>query len=200
MKLHEKLRYLVDERGRGAQARLAEITGDARPTISKWLSGKQEPPKHKLKPIADFFGVTVDYLLDDTQDKPLLRYAPLIGLASCGVPTESFNLVNEYVPIPPGIDPEGVYAVTAFGDSMHPTISDGETVLCSAKKPPSNGTIVHYTYNGESGIKKIIYNQDGSVTLMPLNMDCPGCTPIHIPKENVGDLIARRCITAYKML
>ena len=200
MTLHEKLRYLVDERGRGTQARLAELTGDARPTISKWLSGKQEPPKHKLKKIADFFGVTVDYLLDDSQDMPIVRYAPLIGLASCGVPVESFPMTDEYVPIPPGIDPEGTYAVKAFGDSMYPTISDGETVLCSTKKPPSNGTIVHYTFDGESGIKKIIYNSDGSITLMPLNMDCDGCTPIHIPKERVEDLIARRCVTAFKLL
>lgn len=200
MKLHEKLRMLVDERGRGTQARLAELTGDARSTVNKWLSGKQPPPKHKLKKIADFFGVTIDYLLDDTQEIPITRYAPLIGVASCGVPLGSFPISDEYVSIPPDIDPEGTYAVRAYGDSMYPKIEDGEIVLCSTKKPPSNGTIVHYTYNGDSGIKKIIYNKDGSATLMPLNLDCDGCTPIHIPADNIDDLIARRCVFVYKKL
>jgi SOS-response transcriptional repressor LexA len=200
MNIHEKLAYLVKQKGRGAQARLAETTNDERSTINKWITGKQSVPKSKLKTIADFFGVTVDYLLDDTQEKPITRYVPKIGVASCGVPTTSFFASDEYVPVPPGIDPEGVYAVEAIGDSMFPKISEGETIFCNTKRPIHDGDIVHYTFDGESGIKVFRKSNDGGVMLLPVNQECDGCAPIAIPKNRLNDLSMSKCVGVYKLL
>lgn len=201
MQIHEKLKMLLKQKGRGSQAKLAKMLGEDTGFVSRWVSGKQPIPRNKLKAVANFLGVTVDYLLDDSQEKPAIRLVPLIGKASCGVPSDHFYDENyEYVEAPFDIDPEGVYAVEAFGDSMHPKIEDGETVLCDTKRPIHSGDIVHYTFDGESGIKKIIKNPDGSVTLMPLNEDCPDCNPIFIPKERANDLHAVKCVRVYKVL
>lgn len=48
------------------QKRLAEHIGASQGNISDWKSGKAVPASEKLCAIADFFGVTVDYLLGRT--------------------------------------------------------------------------------------------------------------------------------------
>ncbi len=200
MKTHEKLKMLLSEKGRGAQAQLAKMLGEDKAFVSRWVSGKQTIPKSKLKQVANYLNVTVDYLLDDTQELPLNRYVPLIGEASCGVPQQAFFESDEYMAVPPGVDPTHAYAVRAVGDSMHPTISDGEIVICDTSKPPSDNAIVHYTFDGESGIKRIKRQDDGSVLLLPDNPGCPDCKPILIPKERVNELYTARCTRVFRAL
>lgn len=43
--------------------KVGKETGIARSTLSDWKNGKSTPKQDKLKKIADYFGVTVDYLL-----------------------------------------------------------------------------------------------------------------------------------------
>lgn len=200
MKTHEKLKMLLKEKGRGSQAELARILNEDKGFVSRWVSGKQEIPKNKMKIVAEFLNVTMDYLYDDNQDIPLNRYIPMIGKASCGVPTSHYYENAEYIACPMDVDASSAYAVEAFGDSMHPTIADGETVVCDTKKPPIDNSIVHYTYDGESGIKRLKRQKDGSIILLPDNPNCEGCEPIIIPKDAASDLYIARCTKVFKSL
>lgn len=56
-----RLRELRKERGLG-QIKLAEILGVSKSIISLWEIGTCEPTLSKLKEMARFFGVTIDYL------------------------------------------------------------------------------------------------------------------------------------------
>ena len=199
MKTHEKLEKLLKEKGRGSQARLAEYVGENKGFVNRWVKGKQTIPKSKLHQVAKFLGVSVDYLLDDSQEIPINRYIPVIGYASCGVPTNHFyDDAVEYMAAPSDIDPNTSYAVRAMGESMEPEIPDGSIAICDTKKPPSNNKIVHYTYDGESGLKRISRQSDGSILLIPDNKECEGCNIIHIPKERAKELHAVRVVSIYK--
>ena len=44
--------------------RVAKETGIVRSTFTDWKSGKSEPKTEKLKKIADFFGVSIDFFLE----------------------------------------------------------------------------------------------------------------------------------------
>ena len=201
MKMHEKLKMLLKEKGRGSQAKLAKLLSEDKGFVSRWVSGKQEVPKSKLKQVANYLSVTVDYLLDDTQDIPLNRYIPMIGKASCGVPSNNFySDSDEYIAVPPNVDATSSYAVEASGDSMMPSISDGEIVICDTKKPPADNAIVHYTFDGESGIKRIKRQNDGSIILLPDNSNCEGCSPIVIPNDRTSELYIARCVRVFKIL
>lgn len=183
MSANEKLAMLIDEMGRGAQRRLAEHLGENPVNVNRWVKGTRPIPQKRLKDIAKFFGVSVDYLLDDDQTVPLSRFIPLIGEASCGVPMNSFyENADEWLPVPSELAGEGVYAVRAYGESMSPKIRHGDIVICDKEAEVRNGDIVHYTVdNSESGIKKILFSEDGmTVTLIPLNTDCENCNPITI--------------------
>lgn len=67
MKLHEKIFNQRKLRGM-SQEELAEKIGVSRQAVSKWETGEALPEIIKLKALADVFGVTTDFLLDDSKE------------------------------------------------------------------------------------------------------------------------------------
>ena len=47
---------------------VVKATGITKSTFSDWTSGRSKPKNDKLQKIADFFGVTIDYLMTGTED------------------------------------------------------------------------------------------------------------------------------------
>ncbi|MBO5944380.1 MAG: helix-turn-helix transcriptional regulator [Clostridia bacterium] len=68
MKLHEKITVYRKKCGL-SQETLAEKIGVSRQAVSKWETGDALPEITKLKSLADCFGVTVDFLLDENTDE-----------------------------------------------------------------------------------------------------------------------------------
>ena len=61
--LGTRINSLLDKKGM-TQKELAEALGIPRPaTINDWIKGRTEPKIHNLIAMADFFEVTVDYLV-----------------------------------------------------------------------------------------------------------------------------------------
>ena len=59
---------LCSERGVTAY-RVCKETGITTSTLSNWKAGRYTPKADKLKKIADFFGVSVEYLLTGKEDQ-----------------------------------------------------------------------------------------------------------------------------------
>lgn len=68
MKLDEKLVHLRKEKGL-TQLELAEAMSVSRQAVSKWEAGGAIPSTDKLKGLSDLFGVPVDFLLNDEEEK-----------------------------------------------------------------------------------------------------------------------------------
>lgn len=51
--------------------KVAKETGIATATLSDWKNGKSTPKADKMQKIADYFGVTLDYLLGNEQKENL---------------------------------------------------------------------------------------------------------------------------------
>lgn len=66
MKLYEKISFYRKKSGLSQEA-LAEKIGVSRQAVSKWETGDALPEVTKLKAIADLFGVTVDFLLNEDE-------------------------------------------------------------------------------------------------------------------------------------
>lgn len=49
--------------------KVSKATGIAGSTFSDWKSGRSTPKQDKLQKIADYFGVTVDYLMTGKEDE-----------------------------------------------------------------------------------------------------------------------------------
>ncbi len=69
MTLPEKLIYLR-KRGGMSQYDVADVLHISRQAISRWEAGASVPSTDNLRLISELYEVTVDYLLDDRQDKP----------------------------------------------------------------------------------------------------------------------------------
>lgn len=54
-----------------SQKAFGSIIGVAQNTISNWETEKREPDNESLKKMADYFGVSVDYILGRDEEKPI---------------------------------------------------------------------------------------------------------------------------------
>lgn len=61
--MYQKFKQLVKARGITTY-RVAKDIGLAPTVFSDWKSGKSKPKVDKLKKIADYFGVTIEYFLE----------------------------------------------------------------------------------------------------------------------------------------
>ena len=67
MNFSEKIYTLRKERGL-SQEQLAEELNVSRQAISKWESGRAVPETEKLLVISEYFGVSLDYLMKDSNE------------------------------------------------------------------------------------------------------------------------------------
>ena len=61
------LKIVLKERGITAY-KVAQDTGITTATLSSWKKGRYTPKREKLQKIADYFGVTVDYLMTGKEE------------------------------------------------------------------------------------------------------------------------------------
>jgi len=67
MAFHKKIKQLREYYGLN-QEQLGKIIGVSYSTISNYEQGVRQPDQEKLIKLADYFGVTIDYLLRDTSN------------------------------------------------------------------------------------------------------------------------------------
>ncbi len=168
------------------QQQLADVLCVDKTSISKWENGFNYPNQNIQLMIADYFGVTVDYLLgrDDTPSPTLTNaYVPdaivpfeVLGTikAGYGGAVEEYS-TGEYITIPiemlAGRPASDYFVLQVRGNSMYPKILDGDRVLVLRTDSVDSGTTAVVIYNGdEATIKKVIYNPgENWVDLVPNN-------------------------------
>lgn len=62
--MYSKYAKLRDEK-KITDYRVSEETGITKSTFSDWKSGRSKPKVDKLKILADYFGVSIEYFLED---------------------------------------------------------------------------------------------------------------------------------------
>lgn len=60
--------------------KVAKETGITQSTLSDWKRGRSTPKSDNMKKIADYFGVSVDYLMTGNDEKPEERPNPFSGI------------------------------------------------------------------------------------------------------------------------
>lgn len=63
--MYEKFKKLLDERNLTAY-QIAKDTGIRQSVFSNWKHGRSKPKVEKLQILANYFGVSLDYFLNDT--------------------------------------------------------------------------------------------------------------------------------------
>ena len=66
--MYEKFQVLLEKSNKTAYG-VAKDTGISTSTFSNWKNGRYTPKTDKLKILADYFGVSIEYFLEDNQEK-----------------------------------------------------------------------------------------------------------------------------------
>ena len=159
--------------------KVSKATGIAQSTFSDWKSGRSTPKADKLKKIAEFFGVSVSYLLGGDEEllgDPRVRRAfgarcavPIIGEIRAGSPiiTNETLLGYESADIDSA---EDYFYLRVRGDSMKDIgMVEGSIVLFHKQQYAENGDIVACLVGGESATVKRFRREHKRVYLMPEN-------------------------------
>lgn len=144
-------------------------------TIGMWETGKRIPDTETLKKIANYFNVTVDYLLGDSASDPspqpgIIR-VPVYGVIPAGIPMSAIEEVLDYEEMPSGRDTVGkeFFALKIKGDSMFPNYIDGDVVIFQKQDTCDSGKDCAVMVNGDDATFKRIERKPNGVMLKPLN-------------------------------
>lgn len=115
-------------------------------------------------------------ILDNSQDsnipKEEVRYAPLIGKVTAGIPITAVENIEEFIPIPhttAGPD-DNVFVLTIEGESMiEAGILDKDMVIVKQQNTAQNGEIVvAMTEENEATVKRF-FKEENYIRLQPEN-------------------------------
>ncbi|MBN8930254.1 MAG: helix-turn-helix transcriptional regulator [Rhodospirillales bacterium] len=182
--------------------RLARAMGVSPSAFRKWLKGEAEPSRERLVALASTAGVSVGWLATGEGEPPDLRpTSPGPGRMERDVPgLEEFVLLpsqdsvaaagaspqlpsdprgshymafrNDWVREEIGIDPAAIALERAVGDSMAPTIKDGDILLLdTTQRAFALFGIYVLEVDGERLVKRVQRKLDGSLVLISDNPD-----------------------------
>lgn len=132
---------------------------------------RANPEVPKIPIIAEFLGVEASSLLLGFSDEyASVKYVPIVGEASCGMPITNEYQENAKTYYHGDFWHKDLYALKACGDSMAPDIEDGDEVVCDPNVTVLDGDIVHYVIDNENAIKIYFENiHTNFIELIPYN-------------------------------
>lgn len=174
-----KIRELRKEKGL-TMKELADNVGVAESTVCLWENGKRLPDIERLKQVAQFFNVTLDYLLSEREyigvgENNFFRIddknpIPILGNVVAGVPIESQENLEGYIFISYGNNTE-YFALRVNGDSMvNVGIKDGSILVVHCQNVAENGDIIVAMVNGEQTVKRF-KKYNNNIFLAPENLN-----------------------------
>ena len=164
-------------------------------TYCNWENGKFEPDQESLSKLADFFGVSADYLLGRDEKSPLAKQGgrgvkiPVYGEIAAGIPIEAIEDIIDFEEITPEMAASGDYiALSVKGDSMAPRILEGDVVIIRRQETIESGEVAAVMVNGDSATLKRVKYADNGLWLLGNN---PSFQPIFYSKEECTSLPVR---------
>ena len=163
-------------------------------SVTKWETGKANPDFEKQKFLADFFNVSIDYLLgrettpQSADTKKGIRI-PVLGNVAAGIPIEAIEDIIDYEEISEDMASRGQYfGLKIKGSSMEPRIKEGDVVIVREQPEVESGDVAIVLVNGDSATCKKVVINDGGLTLIPFN---PTYEPQFYSADQVANLPVR---------
>lgn len=213
------------ERERLSLRELAEKSGMAASTLQRYETGGiKNIPFDNLETLAKALNCTKEYLvgwnrpIDEIDEKVLELYPdfvpgknflptrtgiliPILGTVPAGVPIEAVEDVIGYEEIDFRMAASGEYfALKIKGDSMNPTITDGETVICKVQSSVDSGDIAVVGINGNEATIKRVKFTDSGIMLLPDNKEYEPYFFTNEQIENVPIRIIGKAVETRKKL
>lgn len=182
-------------------AELARASGVTEGAISQYRKGAYNATQRNLEKIARVLRVPIPWLMGATdsmtfeipegfQPMPPMENVPLVGSIACGTPILAEQNIEDTVSIPS--EWHASFTLKCKGDSMAPTIQDGDLVAIRIQPEVENGEIAAVRIENEATLKRVYLHND-YIELRPDNMSHPSIirrkdemNDVHIEGKAVG--------------
>ena len=178
-----------------SQQKLANILGVSRSTIAMWEIGGSQPDNTSLSQLADYFGVSVDYLLGRSnyednyprQPEPTNGvWIPVLGKVQAGIPIEAVEEIIDYEEISKSMAEQGDYfALQIKGGSMEPQLYENDVAIVKQQNDCDSNDIAVVLVNGDVATVKRIKKRPEGLMLIPNN---PAFEPMFYNNEQITNL------------
>lgn len=207
----ERIKALVESSGK-SQRDLAKEMGVSNVSISQWVTGKNPPGKNGIAALAKYFNVTPSYILYGNGSAPNAQTVkdatdsiavPLLDVgASCGggYVNEDDGLITfvrvsrgQLRRVAPWANENALNIITIHGDSMEPTLHDGDNVMVdiSSRHVRNDGV---YIINMQDGtFAKRVQVRPNSVCLIS---DNPKYPPFEVGEQDSFEIVGR-CVVGF---
>lgn len=152
----------------------------SKPMVSRYENNIHKPQRFSLvQEIAEFYGVTTDFLMGRTDDKyekldNMIPYKkiPLLGTIAAGIPILAQENIEGYDYVPESLNVD--FCLRVKGDSMiNARIIDGDLVFIRQQSDVENGEIAAVLVDGEEATLKRVHKGTNTVTLHAENPNYP---------------------------
>lgn len=186
--MYERFETILAQKGIKA-SHVAKATGIPPSTFTDWKKGRSKPKADKIKKIADYLNVSKDWL-EGVSDNPIVQQKKgniinVLGDVAAGIPIEAVENIIDTEEIPQRLANTGeFFGLRIKGDSMQPSICEGDTVIVKKQDDANNGDIVIALVNGNNATCKKLVKYDEGISLISLN---PSYEPMVFSKKDIQD-------------
>ena len=191
MELYNRILFLCQKNGISGYEMCKEAGIKSPNILTELKMGRVKSLSSKnLKIIADYFGVTVQYLLYGDDDVTSMKI-PIYGVIAAGLPILAEQQIIDYEEIPMQWTKLGeYYGLQVRGDSMEPLMTTGDVVIMRKSEEFESGKICAVMVNGEEATLKRVQVGMRGITLLPTNPKYP---LINFSEEDI-DRLPVRCL------
>ena len=157
---------LLREEKKIRQDELAKVLSISPSAVGMYERDEREPNDEITLKLAEYFGVSTDYLLGKSDnrnsDVPISKI-PILGTVKAGYDWLAEENIVDYITLKENIPNVGeYYALRITGDSMLPLLAEGDLVIVHDQDDVESGQTAVVLINGEEAtVKKVIKTKDG---------------------------------------
>lgn len=144
----------------------------SRSALSLWENDKRTPSNVYITKLANFYGVTEEYILNgDKSEKISDSIAiPVLDEIVSGVPIFAIQEILDYEEIPAEWARQGeFFGLRVKDSSMEPSLRAGDTVILKQQQSCDDGNIYAVLVGNENATLKRVYKNEFGITLKAEN-------------------------------
>lgn len=157
---------LLREEKKIRQDELAKVLSISPSAVGMYERDEREPNDEITLKLAEYFGVSTDYLLGKSDnrnsDVPISKI-PILGTVKAGYDWLAEENIVDYITLKENIPNVGeYYALRITGDSMLPLLAEGDLVIVHDQDDVESGQTAVVLINGEEAtVKKVVKTNEG---------------------------------------
>lgn len=157
---------LLREEKKIRQDELAKVLSISPSAVGMYERDEREPNDEITLKLAEYFGVSTDYLLGKSDNRnsdiPVSKI-PILGTVKAGYDWLAEENIIDYITLKENIpNVDEYYALRITGDSMLPLLAEGDLVIVHDQDDVESGQTAVILINGEEAtVKKVVKTNEG---------------------------------------